>query len=153
MKTAGFLALMTVTVLAGCRGPFGRNAGAARENAAPTSGRGAAAALPATPAPASAAATAAALEVDRDERWLVFDLTPAQRRAYDAQVEANRRGAGYKVTITFTPEQLEAIRAAFPACRETSITWDERCIFEYRAALRFDAQDRIITPAPPYTSR
>jgi hypothetical protein len=152
MKTAAFLALMVVTVLAGCRGSFGRDAGAGRGDAAPTGGT-VAATLPARPAAGSAAATAAALEVDRDERWLVFDLTPAQRRAYDAQVEANRRGAGYKVTITFTPEQLAAIRAAFPGCRETSITWDERCIFEYRAALRFDAQDRIITPAPPYTSR
>jgi len=95
----------------------------------------------------------AGVEVNRDERWIMIDLVPSQRHAYDKQVDANRRGGGHKVTIHFTSGQLDAIRGAFPACRETSITWDARCIFEYRVALRFDAQDRIITPAPSYTSR
>lgn len=139
--------LVGVVLAAGCCGGSKPPADEAKVVAPTAASPTAAEVSPATTTPA------AGVEVCRAERRIMIDLVPSQRHAYDTQVEANRRGGGHKVTIHFTSGQLDAIRSAFPACRETSLTWDERCIFEYRVALRFDEQDRIITPAAPYTSR
>lgn len=144
-NTAAFIFIGVLFAATGCRGGSKPPADEAKVVTPPAAAPTAAEAAPTTPA--------GGVEVCRAERWIMIDLVPSQLHAYDTQVEANRRGGGRKVTIHFTSGQLDAIRGAFPACRKTSLTWDERCIFECRVALRFDEQDRIITPAAPYTSR
>ncbi len=88
-------------------------------------------------------------EAGKGERTLTLELTADQREDLERQRRANRGSGRPDVTVTFTPEQLEAIREVCPKCREKAITWHTDRV-GVRVKLHFDDQGRILKPPDPF---
>lgn len=87
-------------------------------------------------------------------KMVVVELTAEQREDLERQRRENRSRGATDVTVTFTPEQLEAIHRVCPECKETSITWHTDRV-GVRVKLYFDGAGRIRKPLDPvpYVSR
>lgn len=82
-------------------------------------------------------------------KWLLVELTAEQREELERQRQRNRKSGQREVTVTFTPEQLEAIRRVCPQCDEKSITWHTDRV-GVRVKLYFDEAGRIVKPLEPF---